>query len=99
MITEILGTGRANARTAKELAFALGVNTRDITEQIERERKAGKPICSECSGDNPGYFIPECREEMERFLRSLGHRLKQIQGTYTAQQETLAQLPARGTSI
>lgn len=56
MIHELLAEGRENARTGRELAQFFDCNIRDITEQVERERREGQPICV-ATGENPGYYI------------------------------------------
>ena len=56
MIAELLAEGRENARTARELATALNCRQRDITLQVEKERRAGRPICA-ATGETPGYYL------------------------------------------
>ena len=93
MIYEMLATGEQNARTARYLAQILGTDRRSISELVERERRAGKPICA-TTGRTPGYFIPADRDEMERFCRQLQHRAGEIFKTRAACLNTLKQLPA-----
>ena len=80
MLFELLGTGKANARTGKELAKLYHCNIRNITEQVERERRAGKPICAS-TGDNPGYYLAETAEELESYCKVLDRRSKELQKT------------------
>ena len=61
MIYELLDTGEQNARTAKSIANATNLNTRDVTQIIRLERLAGIPICSNCRG----YFLPETDIELK----------------------------------
>lgn len=95
MIYELLGEGERSARTGKELAKLLGVQPRDISQAIERERREGKPICATCDPQNPGYFIPEYREEMQHYCDRLYHRAGEIFKTRRACQATMDKLPAR----
>lgn len=47
MIAEILGTGRAAAKTAKAVSSYLGIKTtRQLVKMIQTERQAGAPICA-----------------------------------------------------
>ena len=62
MIFEILSEGAENARTGKEICKLLNITARDLTAAIERERRAGKPICAS-TGSNPGYFLAANQEE------------------------------------
>lgn len=74
MIHELLAEGSENARTGKELAGVLGVDIRTITEQIERERRDGQPICANMRGENAGYFLAADNDELERYCARLYHR-------------------------
>lgn len=94
MIFELLDTGEQNARTARELAKLTGTNRRSISILVERERRAGKPICATCDSTTPGYYIPATRGDMERYCRRLQHRAGEIYKTRAACIETLDSLPA-----
>ena len=92
MIYEILSEGAENARTGKEICKALNITARDLTLAIERERRAGRPICAS-TGGTPGYFLAANREEMQRFCNSLYHRAGEIHKTRNACMKTLEDLP------
>lgn len=77
MIYELLAEGRENARTARELSTLCGCTTREITAQIERERRDGFPICA-ATGGNAGYFIPETDKELEEYCDQLKGRAIEI---------------------
>lgn len=94
MIFELLDTGERNAHTARELAKLTGTNRRSISILVERERRAGKPICATCDRTTPGYYIPATRGDMERYCRRLQHRAGEIYKTRAACIETLDSLPA-----
>lgn len=94
MIFEMLDTGEQNARSARELAQVLQTDKRTISLLVERERRAGKPICATSDSKTPGYFIPATREDMERYCRRLHHRAGEIFKTRAACLETLDSLPA-----
>lgn len=94
MIFEMLDTGEQNARTARELARILNTDRRQISSLVERERRAGKPICATSDSKTPGYYIPATREDMERYCRRLQHRAGEIFKTRAACLETLDTLPA-----
>lgn len=93
MIFEMLSTGAENARTARELAQIAGLNRRAISLLVERERRAGKPICATCDGNTPGYFIAADREEMAAYCQSLQHREREIAKTRQACAQTMNSLP------
>ena len=92
MVYELLSTGAENARTAKELCQALGIDEKDwriITKTIERERREGKPICASSSSDFPGYYKPANREELTRYIDRLHKRAGEIYKTRRALQKVL----------
>lgn len=96
LISSILSATDAHF-TAKQLAKTLGVSdARIITKQIERERKSGgAPICASC-GDNPGYFMPQNRKELETYIRSLKRRHKAISQTISGMELALDRLNGQG---
>lgn len=94
MIFELLDTGEQNARSARELAKVLNTDRRSISILVERERRAGKPICATSDSKTPGYYIPATREDMEHYCRRLQHRAGEIFKTRAACLETLDSLPA-----
>jgi len=95
MIFELLSTGRENARTARELAAICGTDRRSISLLVERERRAGKPICATSDGVTPGYYIAADRAEMEQYCDNLRHREREIAKTRRACAATIADLPDR----
>lgn len=88
-ITDVLPTGKANAVSSTYLCSLLGVDKRALTAAIERERRAGIPICATCSQSAPGYYLAENSEEMEEYCRSLQHRIDEISGTLAACRRTV----------
>ena len=70
----------------------LGCTIRELTIAIERERRAGVPICAH-SGSNPGYYLAASKEEMQEYCDSLAHRAGELDKTRTACIETLPKLP------
>lgn len=91
MIHESLGTGKENAQTGKELALMHGCNIRDVTAQIERERRNGRPICAS-SGDSPGYYLAADADELEAYCNQLKRRAIQLFKTRQALINTLRQI-------
>lgn len=92
MISEILQPGAENALTGREICKMLHITTRDLTHAIERERRAGAPICAS-TGHRPGYFLAADRREMERYCSSLFRRAGEIHKTRRACLKTIEQLP------
>lgn len=93
MVFEYLSEGAENARTGKEICKALNITARDLTIAIERERRAGKPICASTDRKNPGYFLAANQEEMQRYCNSLFHRAGEIHKTRNACMKTIEDLP------
>lgn len=90
-IYDYLLQGKENAKTANEIARTLGYTgkwkSRDVTRQIERERKAGLPICATNSAEYRGYYIPNSELEFDEYLNSLEHRYNEIGKTLFALKE------------
>lgn len=93
MIAELLGVGKENARTGKELAAVLGCDIRDVTAAIERERREGQPICA-ATGENPGYFIAADAEELKAYCDNIHRRASELYKTRGALLNVLKQYAA-----
>lgn len=77
-VSDVLCKGRENAQTMKELRKILSGDSRSIRLEIERERRNGYPIVSDCQH---GYWIAETRAEIEIFVRSMRARAFEIKRT------------------
>ncbi len=91
MIYELLAHGRENARTGRELATLCDCDIRQITAHIERERRAGYPICA-AMGENPGYFLPADEKELEEYCELLKGRAIELFKTRQALIQALKQI-------
>ena len=91
MIFEYLATGKENARTARELAKIINCTPREVTAQIERERREGRPICASC-GSTPGYYLPESDQELNDYCECLKSRAVEIFRTRQALVKVLKQI-------
>ena len=89
-IYEQLGTGKENAMTGRELATMFDCDIRLITQEIERERRAGHPICA-ASGERPGYFLPADNEELQAYCDRLKGRAIELFKTRQALVSVLRQ--------
>lgn len=78
MVCDLLGYGKANARTAAELSQITGLPHREVVRQIERARRRGEPICA--SGDSTcrGYYKAATPAELAQYTRALNRRLHSI---------------------
>ena len=94
MVYELLSNGKENARSGKELCRALDITPRELTAHIERERRAGQPICASCDRQRPGYYLAGSKEEMQAYCGRLWHRAGEIFKTRRACLATLDNLPA-----
>ena len=93
MIFEVLGRGRAAAKTGRELCGLLDLSPRELTAAIERERREGHPICA--ATDNPyGYYLAANMGEMESYCKSLSHRIAELCKTKAACKKAGKDLPA-----
>lgn len=95
MVFELLAEGAENARTGKELARALNCDLRTVTEQIERERREGKPICANSCSETPGYYLAADSDELEQYCNRLHRRATELYKTQRALINALRQLPGK----
>lgn len=89
MIREILPVGQENAISCGRLAEILDIDLREVTRQVERERKAGAPICATTTGENRGYYMADGPGELALYCKSLDRRLISIKNTRSAIERTL----------
>ena len=94
MIHELLAEGRENARTGRELAQYFHCTCREITRQIEKERRAGHPICA-ATGSDPGYYLAADAEELEAYCKDLKNRAREVFRTRQALVNVLRGLQAQ----
>ena len=79
-IASILRRGRDNPTTCREISRITGLEQRQITKTIQRERQSGAPILSSPSG----YWIAENEDELTRCIRALHARAEEIHRTARA---------------
>lgn len=92
MIHELLAEGRENARTGRELARILNCDIRQVTGQIEKERRAGRPICAAMGGENPGYYLAADDDELQDYCDRLKGRAVELFKTRQALIKILRQI-------
>ena len=74
-------TGRANAITAKEISEALKIHDNDSCSRtraliLETVKKHNLPLAA----DSRGYYLIDTKEEYIKYMRSLEHRISEIEG-------------------
>ena len=97
MITELLLTGRENALTGRELATILDCNIRVISQQVERERRQGQPICASCDSEHPGYYLAADEDELKHYCDRLYRRGGELFKTRRALIKALQELQAKNS--
>lgn len=80
-VADLLGTGRENAITRRKLERLTNLDGRSVRLLIERERRSGTPILSDCAS---GYYLPATDDERAACVRSLRHRAREILTTARA---------------
>lgn len=80
-ISRHLLEGRENAIPRRALEMLTGLDGRTVRLMIERERRQGIPILSDCSN---GYYLPATEQERVTCVRSLRHRAREIMRTAKA---------------
>ena len=91
MIAEVLSDSTRKT-SMEELCIMFGMTDRAIRLQIARERRAGQPICASSAYGDSGYFLGDTPEEIDRQVRSLGSRIKELQAVQRAMRKTAQKL-------
>lgn len=89
LISDFLHAGTQNALTLRELVQLTGEDERTIRRRIQRERKAGILILSDCQH---GYFLPDNESDVRRFIRSMSRRSREIAAVSRIAEDTLVRL-------
>lgn len=84
LLSDYLSIGRENAKTGKDLAYMLNCDPRQISQRIELERRAGKPICATCDGTQPGYYLAATADDLQEYCDKLHRRAGEIYKTRRA---------------
>lgn len=63
-IMDLIPEGRENAASMRYLAMICQRDERSIREMVKTARISGSIIC----GDDAGYFLPTCEEELARWI-------------------------------
>ena len=79
-IAALLSRGRSSARTCRELCKLTGLEPRQVTLRIMRERRQGAPILS----DTSGFWIADGADEVLMCVRRLHRRAGEIHKTARA---------------
>lgn len=80
-IADYLSYGQENAIPRRELERLTSMDGRTVRLMIERERRAGTPICAD---NATGYFLPSTAAEKAACVRSMRHRAGEILRTARA---------------
>ena len=80
-VSDFLSHGRENAVPLRHLKKLLEVDGRTVRLMIERERRAGTPICAD---NATGYYLPSTADEKAACVRSMRHRAGEIMKTARA---------------
>lgn len=78
MVSEFLFIGKEYARTARDLAHQLHTEPRNITQQVERERRQGIPICATSDPERPGYYLAADDDDLQQYCDKLRKRAGEI---------------------
>lgn len=80
-IADYLSYGQENAIPRRELERLTSMDGRTVRLMIERERRAGIPICAD---NATGYYLPSTADEKAACVRSMRHRAGEIMKTARA---------------
>ncbi len=89
MVAELLDVGERSAIPSSYLCKILGISRRQLTREIEKERRSGAFICASGSGaficaSGSGYYIAENAFEFRCYLRTLESRARELDTTRSA---------------
>lgn len=89
-VFSVLNVGVENAIDALSLVRILGFkDRRELSRQIELERRDGYPICASVSGEHRGYYLAANETELRQYITSLDRRIRSVRRTRNACSETL----------
>ena len=94
LISDLLHEGSENGLTLTELVQLTGEDERSIRRRIQAERKAGKLILSDCKR---GYFLPTSTLDIQRFIRSMSRRSREIAAISHAAEDALLKMTGQET--
>lgn len=92
-VHEFLLIGAENAQSGRELCQMLHISKRELTAEIEKERRMGYPICAITDPKRAGYFLAGSKEEMQTYCNSLQHRHRELKKTLDACSASISDLP------
>lgn len=97
-VSDVLMHGAENAVDGATLAMAFGFkNRRELSKVIEKERRSGQPICAAVAGDHRGYYLATTPDELDKYIRSLDRRIREVRRTREACGETLRRMTGQET--
>lgn len=94
LIFDLLHEGSENGMTLTELVQLTGEDERTIRRRIQAERKAGKLILADCKN---GYFLPTSTLDIQRFIRSMSRRSREIAAISHAAEDALLKMTGQET--
>ena len=94
LIFDLLHEGSKNGMTLTELVQLTGEDERTIRRRIQAERKAGKLILADCKN---GYFLPTSTLDIQRFIRSMSRRSREIAAISHAAEDALLKMTGQET--
>lgn len=94
LISDLLHEGAEKGTTIAELVQLTGEDERSIHRRIQAERKAGKLILADCKN---GYFLPTSTLDIQRFIRSMSRRSREIAAISHAAEDALLKMTGQET--
>lgn len=94
LISDLLHKGAEKGTTLAELVQLTGEDERSIRRRIQAERKAGKLILADCKN---GYFLPTSTLDIQRFIRSMSRRSREIAAISHAAEDALLKMTGQET--
>ena len=94
LISDLLHEGAEKGTTLAELVQLTGEDERSICRRIQAERKAGKLILADCKN---GYFLPTSTLDIQRFIRSMSRRSREIAAISHAAEDALLKMTGQET--
>lgn len=96
-ILDYIPRGSENAITRNELSLKTKLGDRQVRELISQKRKEGEFIISSTQGK--GYYLPETRAEVERFIMQQKSYIKNLQKGITKAEKALKIIPDQITVL
>lgn len=92
-IVEFIPYGMENAVSQQDLCEVTHLSKREVRQAVENARRKNAPICSSCTGNHTGYYLPTNKRECEVYLHMQKSRIHSARATMKPVKQAMKNLP------